>query len=64
MNLLSKVTGALQKFLMSLCTAVSFLLLFPTLVFVAYYLFVCYDISRVIAGVIVLCACIHLNKSL
>jgi len=54
----------LYSFLRQTLTALSFLMLFPAFGVIAYYSLVCYDLSRVIAGAIVLCVCIHLNKSL
>ena len=54
----------LEVLLKSVLVAVSFLLLFPTLVYVVYFLLVCYDLTRVIAGVITVWILLHLNKSL
>lgn len=44
-------------------TILSYFVICADFGFVAYHLFVCYDISRVIAGCITLYAMIHLNKS-
>ena len=54
----------LEVLLKTILVAVSFLLLIPTLVYVVYFLLVCYDIARVIAGVITLWLLLYLNKSL
>lgn len=54
----------LYKILVQVLTAVSFLLLFPALGLIAYNSIVCCNISRVVAGAILLVSCIHLNKSL
>ena len=54
----------LEVLLKTILVAVSFLLLIPTLVYVVYFLLVCYDISRVIAGVVTMLLLLYLNKSL
>lgn len=54
----------LYAFLRNILTALSFLMLFPSFGVIAYYLLISYDITRVIAGAVSLCVCIHLNKSL
>lgn len=54
----------LYNFLRQILTAVSYIMLFPAMGVIVYYLLVCYDISRVIAGAITIYICIHLNKSL
>jgi hypothetical protein len=54
----------LYKVLRQILTAISFIMLFPAMGVIVYYLLVCYDISRVIAGAITLYICVFLNKSL
>lgn len=62
--MLKKLFSTLETFIKFLLTAVSFILLVPTLGYIVYYLFVCYNVSRVIAGVVVIYILLHLNKSL
>ena len=54
----------LEAFIKYSITAITFLMFLPTLVYIAYFLFLCYDVDRVIAGVVTLFISIYLNKSL
>lgn len=54
----------LEAFIKYSITAVTFLMFLPTLVYIAYFLFLCYDMNRVIAGAVTLFISIYLNKSL
>ena len=62
--LLKKLFSNLEVFLKFLLTAVSFIFLIPTFGYIVFFLFVSFDLCRVIAGCVVLYILLHLNKSL
>ena len=63
-QLLKKFYNKIVKIFHGLLRASSFFLVTPCLVYLIYYLLVCYDLSKVVGGSIVVCVLIYLNKSL
>ena len=63
-RLFNRFAKGSQDLISRILTIFSFLMIPFYFGFIVYYSIVCYDIFRVIAGCISLCAMIHLNKSL
>jgi hypothetical protein len=61
---LKKLFQKLEAFINYFITATTFLMFVPTLCYIIYFLFICYDVEKVIAGTVTLFISIYLNKSL
>lgn len=59
-----KFAVSVQNLLLKTLVALSFILLVFYFGYIVYYSVVCYDVSRIITGCLLLCVMIHLNKSL
>ena len=60
----NRFTEGVQNFLLKALVALSFIMIIFYFGYIVYYSIVCYDVSRIITGCVLLCVLIHLNKSL
>lgn len=61
----------LKKFMVKLETAISavitvltFLAILPSILYMVYFLFISFDLYKVIGGAVVAYLCVHINKSM
>lgn len=60
---MKKSVEKLQEIIKQVITVITFLSIFPLLLYVVYYL-IFFDILHIVGGVLVTCLAIHVNKSL